>query len=341
MPQQDWTEPGAYPVAPGVHRIPLPLPQDGLRAVNVYAVEDGETLTLVDGGWALAESEQRLGEALASIGRDVREVRRVLVTHVHRDHYTQAVALRRAYGASVALGSGEKPSLDYIRHWDEHDPLGPQVAALRRAGADELAALIGGRRRADGPPDLADWQPPDEWLDDGTDVPLAGRTLRALATPGHTRGHTVFHDAANGLLFAGDHVLPHITPSLAFEPQPPRSPLADYLSSLALVRAMPDAVLLPAHGPAATTVHDRVAELVTHHEHRLAGTLAGLRAGASTAFEVAGTLGWTRREKPFADLDVFNRMLATLETAAHLELLVDRGLVTSATDDAGVVRYAA
>ncbi|MGH3629143.1 MAG: MBL fold metallo-hydrolase, partial [Sciscionella sp.] len=32
-----WEEPGAFPVAPGVHRIPLPLPNDGLRAVNVYA----------------------------------------------------------------------------------------------------------------------------------------------------------------------------------------------------------------------------------------------------------------------------------------------------------------
>jgi hypothetical protein len=33
----DWTEPGLFTVAPGVHRIPLPLPNDGLRAVNVYA----------------------------------------------------------------------------------------------------------------------------------------------------------------------------------------------------------------------------------------------------------------------------------------------------------------
>ncbi len=66
--QQDWTTPGAHPVSPGVHRIPLPLPHDGLRAVNVYAVEDGDALTLVDGGWALAESERALEAALAGIG---------------------------------------------------------------------------------------------------------------------------------------------------------------------------------------------------------------------------------------------------------------------------------
>ncbi len=39
MSDQSWTEPGAYPVADGVHRIPLPLPMDGLRAVNVYVLE--------------------------------------------------------------------------------------------------------------------------------------------------------------------------------------------------------------------------------------------------------------------------------------------------------------
>ena len=41
----DWTEPGAFEVAPGVHRIPLPLPNDGLRAVNVYAVDAAKTAT--------------------------------------------------------------------------------------------------------------------------------------------------------------------------------------------------------------------------------------------------------------------------------------------------------
>ncbi len=333
---QDWTEPGAFPVVPGVHRIPLPLPQDGLRAVNVYAVEDGDVLALVDGGWALAAAEQALGAALAGIGRDVREVRRVLVTHVHRDHYTQAVALRRRVGAAVSLGVGERPGLTAVL---EHtgDRLLPQVDLLHRAGATALAATIAAHDP--GPVDLTNWQPPDHWLADATDVALAGRTLRAVATPGHTRGHTVFHDAGAGILFAGDHVLPHITPSIGFEAVPVRSPLSDYLSSLALVRTMPDALLLPAHGPVEGKVHDRVDALLAHHEERLDASLAALRQGASTAHEIAGLLPWTRRGRAFRDLDVFNRMLATLETAAHLELLVERGLVKHEDDADGVARY--
>ena len=92
----------------GVHRIPLPLPGDGLRAVNVYAIEDGDALTLVDSGWALAEARQRLETALAGIGHELGDVRRFLVTHVHRDHYTLAIAVRRLFGSRVLLGAGSR-----------------------------------------------------------------------------------------------------------------------------------------------------------------------------------------------------------------------------------------
>ena len=109
-----WTEPGAHPVAPGVHRIPLPLPDDGLRAVNVYALSTADGLVLVDGGWALEASRQALVDGLAAMGAGLGDVRRFLVTHVHRDHYTQAVVLRRETGASVALGAGERPTLELM-----------------------------------------------------------------------------------------------------------------------------------------------------------------------------------------------------------------------------------
>src|ERR1700722_7150320 len=44
------------PVAEGIHRIPLPLPMDALRAVNVYVIETGSGLTLIDGGWGISEA---------------------------------------------------------------------------------------------------------------------------------------------------------------------------------------------------------------------------------------------------------------------------------------------
>jgi glyoxylase-like metal-dependent hydrolase (beta-lactamase superfamily II) len=164
------------------------------------------------------------------------------------------------------------------------------------------------------------------------------RVLEAVATPGHTRGHVVYADPAGELLFAGDHVLPRITPSLGLEPAPGASPLADFLTSLELVRSRPDAMLLGAHGPTGMRVHQRVDELIAHHAKRLDTTLAAVQDGHSTAYEVAGALLWTRRDTPFDGLDTFNRMLATIETGAHLEVLAERGLVT-AEDQNGIRHY--
>jgi glyoxylase-like metal-dependent hydrolase (beta-lactamase superfamily II) len=332
-----WERPGAHEVAPGVHRIPLPLPGDALKAVNTYAISDGDGVVMIDGGWAMADATDLLTRGLDEIGYRLADVREFLVTHVHRDHYTQAVAVRRITGAEVALGDGEKASLDAARELTANPQIvHPDVANLRRAGAFELSDLLAGWGDER---DLSDWEYPDRWLSDGIDIPLQTRTLRVIATPGHTIGHVVFHDPGAGALFAGDHVLPHITPSIGVELVRPPSPLRDYLASLRLVLTLPDARLLPAHGPVTTSTHARVEELLAHHEARLTATADAVAAGADTGFAAAGAIGWTRRQTRLKDLDMFNKILAIHETMAHLEVLVERGWLTRSVVD-GVAHYA-
>ncbi len=336
-PPQQWTEPGVFEAAPGVFRIPLPLPNDALRAVNVYAIADGPRVVLIDSGWALESSQEQLARSLDSIGYGLSDISRFLITHLHRDHYTQAVAVRRTFGTTVELGTGERPAVDWLVA-DPSTRSAPPFEQLYRCGAPELArtlAELGVHSSAEH--DV--WERPDRWLDDGVDLPLSTRTLRAIATPGHTQGHVVFLDAAAGVMFAGDHVLPHITPSIGFEPAPRPSPLSDYLTSLQLVRALPDVRLLPAHGPTTDSVHERVDELLDHHAARLDQTLVAVAAGADTAAAAAGQLTWTRRLHRLPDLDPFNQMLAIMETAAHLEVLVERGHLRAADVD-GVRHYA-
>jgi glyoxylase-like metal-dependent hydrolase (beta-lactamase superfamily II) len=327
-----WEQPGAHEVAAGVHRIPLPLPGDHLKAVNIYAIADGEQVVLIDGGWALSESEELLDAGLKAIGYSLGAVREFLVTHLHRDHFTQAIAIRRSYGTKVSVGEGERACLEAIHNVQVH----PDVARLHQAGALELSRMLA---EWHGERDLTDWEDPDRWLTDGVEIPLQTRNLRVIATPGHTRGHVVFHDADNNTLFAGDHVLPHITPSIGVELTRPPSPLRDYLSSLQLIRALPDARLLPAHGPVTTSVHDRIDELLAHHEARLTATAEIIEHGASTGYEAATRLPWTRRKRSFDELDMFNQLLAIHETMAHLVVLVERGWLTSTTAD-GVTQFA-
>ena len=325
-----WAEAGPETVRPGVHRVPLPLPDDGLRAVNVYLLEDGDGIVMIDGGWALPESRQVLEDALGTLGYDLSAITQILVTHIHRDHYTQAIALRRLLGARVLLGAGERPGLEMLRQIRTRAPI-MSLDILARAGAHDLADRI--RKRFDAADfDDRDWELPDEWLGGGVRH-LERRSLRVVPTPGHTRGHVVYLDEENGLLFAGDHVLPHITPSIGFELAEPGLPLADYLRSLHLMTTFADTHLLPAHGPVASSTHARVGELLAHHDHRLAATLRALGPGDRIAYEVARRLAWTRRDIPFADLDDFNQMLAVSETVAHLDVLVARGQAMTTPDD--------
>ena len=327
MEPADWTTPGAHHVTDGVYRIPLPLPSDGLKAVNVYALVTDEDLTLIDAGWALDEARTQLDAALASIDRDVRDISRFLITHAHRDHYTQAAVIRRECGTHVALGIHEQDSMR-----DLSTPgaltLTSQLEVLIRCGAEEIitevrkAMLVNAVK-------TEDWALPDDWITDGQQLVADSRTLTALHTPGHTRGHIVFADFDHGLLFSGDHILPHITPSIGFEKQPGIAPLRDYLASLDRIAQLADLTLLPAHGPVTDSSHARVRELQTHHEQRLNKTRQAVKNGATTAYDTAKQLTWTRREFPFDTLDAFNSMLATIETAHHLDVLVLRGELTS------------
>ena len=339
---EHWSAEGAWRVADGIHRIPLPLPMDGLKAVNVYVIESDDGLTLIDGGWSIEVARDLLERCLRDVGYGFGDIRRFLVTHIHRDHYTLATVLGHEYGADVSLGLGEKPGLDLL-----NDALGgavdfhgnPFLEVLRTAGAHEIAELW-----ALGTPEMPDpawWQYPHTWLAGDQAIEVGARTLDAVHTPGHTPGHYVFAEQAAGLLFAGDHVLPTITPSIGFTVPPVPDPLGDFMASLTKVRALPDLVVLPAHGPVAPSTHARVDELLAHHEHRLALSLAALADGPLTAHEVAHHLGWTRHEKAYGELDPFAQGMASMETKAHLELLVAQGRATRAESPDGVLFTAA
>ncbi|MEU9170057.1 MBL fold metallo-hydrolase [Streptomyces sp. NPDC048420] len=331
----DWTEPGAHPVVDHVHRIPLALPVDGLAAVNVYLIEDDDGLVLIDSGWAGPDTEKALVEAVQSLGHRLDDIGQIIVTHAHWDHYTQALALRESIGSRVRVGWEERHT---IEGFDLEDGVWPrQVKLLRECGAPELAALIAAVPVEQSDRDMP-FGPPDEWLRDGERIDLAHRRLDIRATPGHTRGHVVVGDPTDGLLFSGDHVLPHITPSLGFERSPERYPLRSYLASLRLTRQLPDALLLPAHGPVTRSVHTRVDQLIAHHEERLDEVLRQVAAGADTAHEVARALPWTRRRSGLDELPPVHRMTAVLEIDAHLDVLAQLGAVSPQRVD-GVRRF--
>jgi glyoxylase-like metal-dependent hydrolase (beta-lactamase superfamily II) len=330
-----WAEPGVHDLGDGVHRVALPIPDEGLHAVNVYIVEDAAGPYLIDSGQAMAGAREPLETALRTIGIGLHEVAGFLLTHIHRDHYTQAIELRREFGTPVHASVGERESLDRIRD-PAQDRYGAQLDLLRISGAGALADANTGL--SDGlDPDI--WEHPDHWLSDGDVIALTSRRLRVEATPGHTGGHIVLVDDDRSMVFAGDHVLPHITPSLGFEPVVPERPLADYLASLGRGLAGADAMVLPAHGPLIDSLHRRAAELVAHHDVRLDSSLTHLGSKPLSPAQVAAELSWTRRERRFVELGPIDQMLAILETKAHLDVLADAGAAVRSVDEDGSLSF--
>jgi glyoxylase-like metal-dependent hydrolase (beta-lactamase superfamily II) len=167
-------------VAPGVDRIPLPLPNDGLKAVNVYTLTSSTGVVLVDAGWAIEQARDQLGAALDLLGYSFADIRRFLTTQVHRDHYTQAVHLRREFGMQVSLGIGERPSLTATVCGDR-TPLAEKIEYLREQGAGVLADEIT-QHFGDDTVVAADWELPDDWFDEDA-VVTATRRLRDVIEP--------------------------------------------------------------------------------------------------------------------------------------------------------------
>lgn len=333
----EWTELGAFPVAAGIHRIPLPMPNDGLKAVNVYAVENGDGLALVDTGWDHPAAVDALKAGLAQIGASITDLNTIIVTHFHADHYALAGPLREQSGAPVLF---PEDGLGGVRV-----ALEPETERRANAARHRLMALHGAGHLEDPFPQAHGeirrfrWAIPDRTLRDGDVVELADRALQVISVPGHTQGHLTFYDEASHVFFAADHVLPHITPSIGFEPFPRKLVLQAFLDSLRKVRPIAARLVLPAHGPVFTDLQRRVDELLAHHDARLAACVRHVEAGHDQAFGVAGQLPWTKRDTAFAELDLFNRYIAVGETIAHLELLAHDGRIArDVSDDA--IRYA-
>jgi len=311
--------------------IALPLPLPDLQVVNAYVIHDRAGVTLIDPGWAYPPSETALVQALDTLGFTVGDVRAIVATHQHWDHYSLGVKWRDQFGIELMLGREERHSIAaFIQNPDVVHPY--QIGKLIEAGAPNLASEIAALSWEPYERDVA-FTPPDRWLDDRDVIDCGATQIVVRATPGHTRGHIVLEEAGQGVIFTGDHLLPTITPSIAFERAPGEFPLRSYINSLHLVLQLPDAVMLPAHGSTVGTTHARARQLISHHETRLNQVGELIAAGNSSSYEVASKMLWTRRERSLDELSVVHQMTAILEVQSHLDLLALRGEASSAVMD--------
>ncbi|HYY90257.1 MAG TPA: MBL fold metallo-hydrolase [Chloroflexota bacterium] len=330
--------PARAELLPGVWRLPLPLHDSPLNHVNTYLVRADDGYLLVDCGWDTSDCLRALEGHLRALDVRFGDVRHLVVTHIHPDHYGLAGRLREIANADLSFHRLERLYIE-ARYADADELLAEMREWLHLNGTPQ-AELDHLNRASTSMLARVQIAYPDRTLDGGEEIPCGRFSFRVVWTPGHSAGHICLHDPVHKVLLSGDHVLPRITPSIGLHVRAASNPLADYLDSLRLIGSLEAELVLPGHGEPFAGLPERTQELLEHHQARLDEILDFLttapRVGL-TAFELAHRMRWSS-SRTWDDLSSFERRLAVTETLAHVELLHNRGQVTKRFTE-GVVSY--
>lgn len=157
---------------------------------------------------------------------------------------------------------------------------------------------------------------PDRELREGDDVSGPGWTLRAVETPGHTMNHLAFALPEAEALFSGDHVMAWSTSVVA----PPDGSMRAYMASLDALRERTETVYWPGHGGPVRDPRRFVRALSAHRRQREAAIRGRVEAGDGDIRRIVAAI--------YQGLNPALRGAAALSVFAHLEDLVERGLVS-------------
>lgn len=285
-------------------QIPIPLP---MKTVTVL-IDLSPPITLIDTSINTPEAQQALEAALSALGLHWPDIERVIVTHIHPDHYGLAGLIEERSGASVQLLDH---SIKQERLWSDWEALLP---AQRRFFAEHGAPPSFGVGEAQ----TAEWVKPAARLtplSEGQMVPLAGADWQVLWLPGHADGHLGLWQPETELLIAGDAILPHITPNIGLYVGGRPDPLGDYFATLEKLRALnPVQAVVGHYGPMMDGVAARAQDIHEHHLERLDELLLAVRERPRYAYDLSFVL--FARELPPS-----GRRFAMAETLAHAEYL--------------------
>jgi glyoxylase-like metal-dependent hydrolase (beta-lactamase superfamily II) len=307
-----------HPIAKGISWARIPMP-GSLGHINSWLLDEGDGYVAVDTGLMLSSCSDAWKALFKGALKD-KPMKRVICTHLHPDHIGLAGWLADRFNIELWMTRAEwltaqmltvnpsekvPPEFDRIQRaagWTEE-----QIAAVHAKGWARFRKVVfpmpAGYRR----------------MQDGDIIDLAPHQWRVVVGSGHSPEHACLWNEAEGVLVAGDQVLPRISSNVSINiSEPEADPLGDWMNSIERFLRLPnDLLVCPAHGEPFYGLHTRLIALRDEHNMRL-DRLALALARPHRAVDCFGYL--FNRE-----IGDEHRDLATGEALAHLRRLERNG----------------
>ncbi len=326
----------AIEIRPGILWARLALPFR-LDHVNIYLIEDGAGLALIDTGIDNAAS-RAAWEALIAGPLAGRRLTRVIATHFHPDHIGLAGWLCERFDLQLAMSHTEYMMALSIRL----DPQGlrsePYRGFYRSHGLGEEATEI---LLGNGLQYLRMVSPPPRTFrrivaEDA--LTIGGHRFEVMTGAGHSPEQAMLYSADDNLILCADQILAKISPNVSVEAVDPNGdPLGLYIRSLGkLKRALPEDVLaLPGHNLPFVGLHGRADELIAHHWARCGAILRACQIEPRTVAELVPVIFGRTIDDPHQLVFAFG------EALAHVNFMIGEGSVRIAETPRGLAIEAA
>ncbi|MHB1420025.1 MAG: MBL fold metallo-hydrolase [Bacillota bacterium] len=309
--------------------LKVPIPDNPLGFLQAYLIKGEDGCTLIDCGWNAPVAMEALEKHLSTLGLTWKDITRLIITHMHPDHFGLAAQVKELSGAKVTMyhrdiNNVDTPAVDYrqmmkrmIKILTYHGTPHEDMSDLHDMNA----------------PAPSYWNPVefDEMLQDGQKLTAGQYTLEVIHTPGHAIEHICLYEPENKILFSGDHVLPLITPNIAINAYSSPNPLGDFVHSLDKVAKLDVDLALPGHEYIFSNFQERVAELQGHHVHRLHEIEEVMGGHSVSAYHIASQLKWNLA--PWDEMGLWDKRMAMMEVLAHVEYLRLEGKVQHDSKD--------
>jgi glyoxylase-like metal-dependent hydrolase (beta-lactamase superfamily II) len=280
-------QPRAERVLPGIWRLRLPLPWPGVPHGNVWAVAADGGIVLFDTGIGGKGGLRRFDLALSQAGFGLEDVRLLVCTHSHTDHYGLAGPIVEGAGCELWM----HPAWEHVRLMAD-DPaaaLENRIEVARQSGVPvEALERYRESREGDEETGIDAIVEPDRDLLPGVEVETDLGTWQVHETPGHAPSHVVLHQPERKLLISGDHLLGRTV--LFFDHGHSPDPVGEFLGGLEEVEPLDIELVLPGHGRTFRDPAAKIAEARRQVDELLGKVREALGSGERTAFEIVGDI---------------------------------------------------